>query len=326
VAEVLERRLAVAEDRLSHPEIADEVIRRPLFVVGFPRTGTTLLHALLAQDPECRVPQLWEVRNPSPPPGTTGPDLVRQRLGDEDADDWCRCIPGILAAHPYFDLGWQVPVEDEEIMALDFHSTYPTWYRRVPIMVSVPYDPVEAFMFHRAFLQHLQWRRPVGHWALKGTSHQFWLDALLQVYPDAVCVWPHREPAETFGSLLQLLSLVHSGLVGDVDRRALAEETLGGLQAGLFHALTLPVIDDKRIVHVRYRALVGAPAETIRAVYARADLPMTGAFERRIAEWLADPGHRSDRHGAFTYTLYDFGLTEDDVNRRFREYIDRFLV
>ena len=61
-------RLRLQEDRRRHPQIADQIIRRPLFITGLPRTGSTLLHALLAQDVSCRAPQTWEVMHPSPPP------------------------------------------------------------------------------------------------------------------------------------------------------------------------------------------------------------------------------------------------------------------
>jgi len=64
----LENRLRLVADRKLHPAIADEVIRRPLFITGLPRSGTTFLHALLAQDPAHRAPQVWEVMHPSPPP------------------------------------------------------------------------------------------------------------------------------------------------------------------------------------------------------------------------------------------------------------------
>ena len=65
---LLANRLRLVADRRRHPAIADEVIRRPLFITGLPRSGTTFLHALLAQDPAHRSPQVWEVMYPSPPP------------------------------------------------------------------------------------------------------------------------------------------------------------------------------------------------------------------------------------------------------------------
>ena len=65
---LLSNRLRLVADRRRYPAIAAEVIRRPLFITGLPRSGTTFLHALLAQDPAHRAPQVWEVMHPSPRP------------------------------------------------------------------------------------------------------------------------------------------------------------------------------------------------------------------------------------------------------------------
>ncbi|MEO2167925.1 MAG: sulfotransferase, partial [bacterium] len=67
---LLASRLKMVEDRRRHPEIESEKVRRPLFITGFPRTGTTILHAVLAQDPRHRAPMTWETMYPSPPPRT----------------------------------------------------------------------------------------------------------------------------------------------------------------------------------------------------------------------------------------------------------------
>ena len=75
---LLTSRLAVFEDRKRHP-IAEEDVVRPVFATGEPRSGTTLLHALLAEDPAARALRFWEVMYPSPPPGRPG-RCVRRRM------------------------------------------------------------------------------------------------------------------------------------------------------------------------------------------------------------------------------------------------------
>ncbi len=69
---LLTTRLEFFADRRRHP-LADEVIDRPLFVTGEPRSGTTLLHALLAEDDRSRALRFWEVMYPAPPPGWDRP-------------------------------------------------------------------------------------------------------------------------------------------------------------------------------------------------------------------------------------------------------------
>src|SRR5262249_60885605 len=67
VLETLSARLKMERDRQLHPNISRQEIREPLFIVGLPRSGTSVLHRLLAADPEHRAPLMWEVRSPSPP-------------------------------------------------------------------------------------------------------------------------------------------------------------------------------------------------------------------------------------------------------------------
>jgi hypothetical protein len=65
---LLTNRLRLARDRARNPGIAEQRIVRPFFIIGLPRTGTTLLHHLISQDSASRSPQAWEVMAPSPPP------------------------------------------------------------------------------------------------------------------------------------------------------------------------------------------------------------------------------------------------------------------
>jgi hypothetical protein len=66
----LRNRFSVYGHRATHPEVVGVPIERPVFIVGFPRTGTTILLRLLAQDRANRVPLGWEVQFPDPPPET----------------------------------------------------------------------------------------------------------------------------------------------------------------------------------------------------------------------------------------------------------------
>jgi hypothetical protein len=325
---VLCRRVQMEADRRAHPDIDDERIERPVFIVGLPRTGTTLLHSLLSSEPGARAPRLWEVRNPSPPPGFSGNDPARLSLGDKDARAWCELVPGMLTAHPYFDLGGRTPVEDEELLTLDFQNAYPTWDPRLPVLLQgvSSGDVAAAYRFHHWFLQHLQWRRPTARWVLKGTTHQFTLEALWAQYPDALCIWPHRSPADSLGSLFELQSMTTEAIVGPIDRPALAQIVLDRLRAGFDAVLSSPVMDDDRLAHVRYPDLVADPVGTIQTVYDRWSIGISSAFEETMRAWLADPAHRSDRHGRFTFSLDSFGVSRDQITARFADYSERFQL
>ena len=122
---VLER-LKLERDLQRHPDIATERIERPIFVVGYSRTGTTVMHSLLGEDPNSRMPLFWEALSFSPPPGldeTGGAAAIAE--ADRECQAWLDAVPGMLRAHPYWDLGARTPIEDEEVFSADFCTAYP---------------------------------------------------------------------------------------------------------------------------------------------------------------------------------------------------------
>jgi hypothetical protein len=269
---------------------------------------------------------LWETRNPSPPPGRDEDEEKRIVLGDLEAHLICERVPGLLAAHPYFDKGGRVLIEDEEILTLDFHNAYPNWFPEGPLVMDIgAQDPSAGYAFHREFLQHLQFARPASQWALKGTAHQFLLEQLWDEYPDALCIWTHRDPVDTYGSMLELTARVNEATVGTVDRPSLAEGLLTSMRAGLDFALSSPFVEDERLVHLRFDDLVSDPVHVLREAFQRWSLDWSPLHERNLRGWLDDPSNRGDRHGKFEWSLEPFGLTPADIDRRFADYRARFL-
>jgi hypothetical protein len=68
ISNALIQRLNVEHTYTKHPEIDDEVVAGPVFVIGLPRTGTTALSQLVAADPQFRSLRMWESQAPTPPP------------------------------------------------------------------------------------------------------------------------------------------------------------------------------------------------------------------------------------------------------------------
>ena len=326
---VLGGRLRLVEDRKRYPGIADERIEAPLIVVGFPRSGTTLLHALLAQAPGNRAPLYWEIARPSPPPSLAAPGDPRIAAGTRDIERWLADYAGFIAQHPYFDAGGETPMECESLLVYDLRNAYPTMFSKVP------YGPPwaaegtadEYYASHRQLLQHLQFGAARRRWVLKGVAHQFRLSALLSAYPDAKLVWPHRDPVEVFGSLLAVTSMVyaHSGAPAPADRRAFSLATLDDFQQRVEKALADPAADGESVCHVTYSDLIADPVAVIHDVYKHFGLPPDGA-EPAVRAWLDDPGNRSDRYGRWTYDLADYEVSADEVRERFGSYQERFGV
>ena len=167
---LLTSRLELLEDRNRYP-IAAETIAAPMFVTGEPRSGTTLMHALMSVDPHARALRFWEVMYPSPPPGLAGPDDRRRARADDDWREINAKMPKWLHSHPYNDmLGDGLP-EDERTWAFDFRVMTPTAWWRVPMQSLVgglAVDATAQYRLHKAMLQQLQYARPRKYWVLKG--------------------------------------------------------------------------------------------------------------------------------------------------------------
>lgn len=324
---LLETRLRLVEDRKRFPEIAEQCIAAPIFVTGLPRSGTTLLHNLLAQDPANRVAMSWEAMYPSPPPERADYETDARIADAERSFRWFdRLVPGFKLIHA---VGARLPQECIEIMSYTFESprfhathdvtSYQAWL--------AGRDPRAAYAFHRRVLQHLQWRCPARRWVLKSPAHLFAFDAIFAVYPDARIIQTHRDPLEVLPSTASLTEVLRKAFSDRIDCRAIGDEVVRRWAEGVECAMAAREAHGgvrERFFDVRYRDLVADPIATVRRIYAHYGLEWTGragsAMERYLA---ANPQHK---HGAHDYTLARFGLVAEDVRRRFRSYSDRFLI
>jgi hypothetical protein len=221
---LLETRLRIVDHRTRHPEVADEQISKPLFVLGLPRTGTTVLYGMLASNPAMRSPSSWEVARPFPPPTSTE-DPARIAAMDKDFAGFLKVAPGLDAIHP---LGSRLPQECLALQAPQFLSyefpttfavpSYWAWLREQ--------DLSPAYEFEKVFLQHLQSRHRGDRWILKTPGHLLWLDTLLAVFPDALLVHTHRDPTAVLASVSSLMHGFRSAMSDHVDKHAVGREQL----------------------------------------------------------------------------------------------------
>jgi hypothetical protein len=323
----LGNRLRLEADRARHPEIAAEEVRQPLFIVGLPRTGSTLLHHLLAQDPGSRVAQAWEVMFPSPPPEAaryqTDPRIAKaaRQLAWFDA-----LTPDFKAIHP---LGAQLALECIAIMSPTFlsprfHTTYhvPTYQEWLEHQ-----DLGPAYRFHRRFLQQLQWRAPARQWVLKAPAHLFSFDALLATYPDARIVQTHRDPLTVLASVASLTAVLQHAFTDELDPLEIGHEVSRRWTNGLDRAMRLRKsgrVPAERFFDVHYHEMVRDPLAVVRRIYAHFDIPLSEAASAAMRRFLAE--NPKDKHGAHRYSLSAFGLEADDLARRFKAYREYFGI
>jgi hypothetical protein len=324
---MLMNRLLLERDRQRHPGIAREDIRRPLVITGLPRSGTTFLHGLLAQDPAGRVPLHWESRFPSPPPERSTRDYDPRIARAARHLRWFfRLAPEFRKIHP---VGARLPEEcvvilSHAFLSFEFSSSwfvpsYQSWLERQ--------DLEPAYRLHRRFLQHLQWRCPAERWVLKAPPHLPGLRGLFAVYPDANVVVTHRDPLEVVASAASLHVVLRRTFSHAVDPLAVGPEVsrllAGDLQRG-FAARDAGCAPPERFVDVWYSQLMDDPLAVVGRIYRHFDLPLSGEAVRRMRTYLAlNP---QGRHGRHVYSLREFGLDAEVERARYREYWDRWRV
>ena len=324
----LQNRLEMTEWRRRQPEIGEETVASPIFITGLPRTGTSILHELLARDPRHRAPLHWEVRYPCPPP-ETGSYAADERIAraDRQVRLWTDIVPEYDRMH---ELGGDIPVECIQITAHEFRSdelmgrhivpSYAAWFAQC--------DLVPAYEFHRRMLQHLQWRCPGERWVLKAPSHLGQLQALLAVYPDARIVFTHRDPLRVLPSVASILYSTAFVRSDAVDPKAIVGWFTGETCAALLDGMTAlrdsGALAPERCCDVRYADLVGRPFETLARIYDHFGIAYLGEAEGRMRAYLdAKP---KGKHGEHRYRFDDTGLDLDEERERFRGYYERYGV
>ena len=325
---LLTDRLKFFNDRKLYP-LSDEVIDHPLFATGEPRSGTTLMHALMSVDPDARALRFWEVMHPSPPPGTVEGVDPRRALADSEWREINAKMWKWLHCHPYNDmLGDGLP-EDERTWAFDFRVMTPTAWWRVPMQtlsMGLPTDSAAQNRLHKMMLQALQYKRPKKYWVLKG-FHGHRLKEFFETYPDATLVWLHRDPVQVVASSAAMMRDIMEGIVGKIDMVAEVKMHLERTRMSNRNTMSNPLIDDPRIHHVRYKDFVADPIGTIRGYYAFTGRELTPQAEAAMRDYLAN--NKGDRHGKFEYStrlLTDAGIDIDALNEEFRPFRERFGV
>ncbi|WNG87561.1 sulfotransferase [Mycobacterium sp. ITM-2016-00317] len=328
-ADALARRLQVHEYIETHPELLDAPVERPLFVLGMPRTGTTVVSYLLDQDPARRSLLLWQCMRPVPPAPT---ETLRtdQRCLDL-LDEQRKMLEMVTAAKvplPHWEDA-DGPTEDMFIHNQDFKalswdaflhtSRYYEW-------LFAEADMVTTYEYQKRYLQVLQSTAP-GIWSLKMPSHSVHIDALLKVFPDARLVWAHRDPYKATGSLGNLLKLPKSMThhaealdlhdVGRYVKAQMAEHVERPLRAR-------ERIGDDRFFHMHYSEMMRDPMGVMRRLYDWAGDTLTPETETQMQNWLAE--HPQDRYGVNSYSLEQYGLTVDELKPVFADYLGTFDI
>ncbi len=309
------------------PGLLETPLSPPIIITGLQRTGTTLLHRLMAADRRFRSLSSWEVLNPLPPGKKSGEDSrIKTARWTEKAASWMS--PDFFAVHP---IDYQAPEEDVLLLDYSFRSTVAEAILRVPSysswLESVDSEP--AYRFMRKLLLLFQSTESRPFWILKTPHHLEYLDVLLSVFPEARVIQGHRDPSKTIGSFLSMVSHGHGMFSDSPDPLEIGEhwmrKCLRMTTRGMAHRNRLTrEAESRQFLDVHFSNLVSNPLSVLEDIYHFIGLDFDKEAEATARKLIE--GHGRYRYGRHDYQLLDFGFTTPDIRDTFSEYRWKYNV
>jgi Sulfotransferase family len=309
----LRSRLEVEDWYGRHPEIDEVPIAAPLFGLGLPRTGSTALSFLLAQDPDVRFLRTWESVQPCPPPSTVvGPDPRREiAMGQAGSQQHVPSDP-------------DGPMECLDLMALDFKSQIYLAFAHIPSYASwlTDTDLTSTYLYERRVLKLLAWGEPVRPWRLKSPAHILWINHLMTAFPDARFVMTHRDPADVLVSVCDVYADIAGNFTNDLDRHYVGRLNLEQWATGIDRLMEFRAGgEDDRFYDIEFRSMQSDPIGEVRGLYAWLGIPVSGEFETRMQSWWGANAAEREQNRHSDPVVY--GLDLDTVRERFADYATR---
>jgi hypothetical protein len=314
----LAARLLALAGRAAYPEHSAVMIERPVFVTGLPRSGTTALHRLLTADPAHQGLELWLAELPQPRPpreawaGNPGLQHIQAAYERHHLEH-----PEFMGVHyiaaDTVEECWQLlrqTLRSVSYECLAHLPTYSAWL--------TGQDWTGPYRLHKRNLQLIGLNDAGRRWVLKNPSHLFALDAIFAVYPDALIIQTHREPATVIASMCSLAAHATDGWSGTFRGKVIGDDQLELWARGLeAFAAARARYDPARFLDVDYAAFTADPVGTAESVYAHFGLPYSGGAADAIRALHAGAAESGAAWPAHRYSLADFGLSAGQVRERF---------
>jgi sulfotransferase family protein len=325
VLRALTGRLYSQKGWAEHPDCLKREIRAPLVIVGLPRTGTTALQKLMSLDPQFQGLEYWLAPNP----------MVRPPREQWESNPLYQSVVAGLAAadkedpmsHLIHDVVAGEPDECLYMMLQRFvHNTfgaslgtpsYDEWW--------MAQDETPNYHRHRDNLKLIGFKEPDRRWLLRNISHLLYLDCLLEVFPDAGIIFTHRDPVAVVPSVCSLIMIGRRAILGPkADPRACGRRELELWSIGIERAVKVRDRHPDRFHDVFFRDFVKDSIGVVRAIYQRFNLALSEEVERKMRAWL--DAHAQSRPGFHKYTPEQYGLTADEIRRKYASYIERYRL
>lgn len=309
------------------PEIAEEPIESPVFLMGLPRSGTTYFQYLFDCDPRFRLIRTWEAMSPFPPAGADPEDAGRRRAEwAERRRQFAPQVEGFEAMHLHDEDGSE---ECHAFLEQSFGAAGLNNLYRVPGYFDYLLDEADleaSYRVHKRQLQLLQWRSERKPWALKYPNHVLAVDAILNVYPDARFIMTHRDPIQALASICKLTFMLRNARsLQPVDKYEVGQHMTHFIRRHIDRILaTVDGPHGERISHVDYYALVRDPVAEMLMVHRALGIESPPGVCQAVADWhRANP---KNARGANEYTAAEYGLDEPALEQLFGDYMRRFNI
>jgi hypothetical protein len=322
----LEARLGIEAAYAQHPEIDDEVIDQPVIVTGLPRSGTSILFEILAQDPQFGSPRHWEILFPYPPPErTTYHNDPRIERCEQLVTQWSRVAPTYATMH---EMGAELPNECIVAMSCTFMTENLTALVQVPSYNQYLFsgDLSYAYAYYKRMLKLLQWKNPRRHWLLKAPSHLGSLPVLFKTFPDARVLFTHRDPINAQASVTNLLGTLYwmrsdKPFNAQAFESLLTPENVAARLNNVIDQLERGAIPRAQMHNFKYADLIERPLDALPALYAQAGLTLSAQAQQNMREYL-----QRKPQGKFGKHSYSVGEREEIARKRvfFQRYQDYF--
>lgn len=304
-----------------HPDWLTQAPQRPLYVVGMPRTGTTLLYNLLCQDPTARPLMIYETMFPA---RTEQEELHGSERRNRSARFFVKMInrlaPNLKAIHSLEpegpeECGWLLNnTFCSRMFVLDGHIP-----KYLQYLSDMPYErQLRVYGYYERILRLLQAGDTQKHWVLKSPGHQDMLSALMETIPTAHVIQTHRDPAKVVPSSCSLVAVARGVFSDHIDCSRLGREIAEQLNRANHRAAEAQQKFPDRLTNVLFDMVVKDPIGTVRQIYERFGYDYSPEMEAGMQKWLAD--NPQGKHGSHKYELEQFGLTQADIDQIFGDY------
>ncbi|MFZ0546849.1 MAG: sulfotransferase [Candidatus Promineifilaceae bacterium] len=323
IIQQLANRLKLVEMEKQAPDLFRRPLHSPLIVIGFPRSGTTYLHRLLAADPDGRAIPLWELTSPLPEGKgvhlLTDPTDRAKRLKKMERQMKIRLSLNDNLDHKHF-IRADSPEECMFMLGQTFHTmlywvtapvySYVAWYDRQ--------ERHKKYQDYRRLLQVLQAVDPTKHLVLKAPAHTGGVGDLLELVPEANIIQTLRDPVTCMNSLNSLLATTQKVVTDQLDLHKMAQANLELMTVELTRNEAGRKKYPDRILDIEYEGLIADPIGTIKKIYDHFNLLYTAEFEAAMAQYIAN--NPKGKHGRHQYDSADFGLTDEAIRERIPPY------